>query len=186
MHVLREEYWNAIITNDATYDTVFFYGVQSTQIFCRPSCKSPNPNKRNVHIFQTAEQAMQLGFRPCKRCKPLNPQTPEEEWITSIKMYIDQHYMKEITLQQLAQVSHSSPYHLQRTFKRRTGMSPSMYVQRIRLLHAKELLDATSLKIADIGQLVGIQNTAYFCTLFKEKVGLTPDQYRKQEEKQNI
>ncbi len=64
-HIACEK-WQAIILNDASYDGAFFYGVKTTGIFCRPSCKSRTPKKENVRVFQNAEQALLENFRPCK------------------------------------------------------------------------------------------------------------------------
>lgn len=62
--------WDAVKQNDKTCDGIFFYAVKSTGIFCRPSCKSRLPKKDNVTFFNTADQALAAGFRPCKRCRP--------------------------------------------------------------------------------------------------------------------
>lgn len=170
--------WQAVIANDRAYDGQFFYGVTSTRIFCRPSCKSRPPKKEHVFIFQHAEQALQAEFRPCKRCKPTGVRLPEQEWIDIVKTYIDDHYASPVTLNTLADISHSSPYHLQRTFKRLMGISPNAYVQEVRIQHAKERLRGTKESIADIGAKVGMDNVSYFVTLFKQKTGMTPSAYR--------
>ncbi|MBO9596839.1 MAG: AraC family transcriptional regulator, partial [Cohnella sp.] len=49
---MNEEYWQAIVRCDSSYDGRFYYGVASTGIFCRPSCRSRTPAERNVAIFQ--------------------------------------------------------------------------------------------------------------------------------------
>ena len=63
MHV-RDEQWNAIIHCDSSYDGQFFYAVKTTEIFCRPSCKSRNPKKDNVLIFMTVDKHWKQGFAP--------------------------------------------------------------------------------------------------------------------------
>ncbi len=67
---MQDEMWTAIINCNPAYDGRFFYGVVTTGIFCRPSCKSKNPKKEHVRIFQSAQEAVGAGFRPCKRCQP--------------------------------------------------------------------------------------------------------------------
>jgi AraC family transcriptional regulator, regulatory protein of adaptative response / methylphosphotriester-DNA alkyltransferase methyltransferase len=175
---ITEEQWQAIITNDASYDHVFLYGVCSTGIFCRPSCKSRNPKKEYVRIFKDTQHALAEGFRPCKRCKPCQLRMPDEEWVLQIKTYINKHYHEPLTLALLADHCHGSPYHLQRTFKRITEMSPADYIQHVRIKHAKWELIQTSCSIAEIGVKVGLPNTSYFITLFKQQTGKTPKQYR--------
>lgn len=170
--------WQAIIDNDASQDGRFFYAVKTTGIFCRPSCKSKAPNKDNVRLFRTADQALRERFRPCKRCKPTGSRLPDDEWITLIAGYIDNHYAEQLTLGTLADIGHGSPFHLQRTFKRVKGMTPMDYVQRIRIEKAKEMLSASSMAVSVIGPQVGLANTPYFITLFKKKTGHTPASYR--------
>lgn len=176
---VSDEQWQAIMYNDSSYDTLFIYGVKSTGIFCRPSCKSRLPNKTNVFIFKNAEQALSKGFRACKRCKPEGLQIPDEDWVIQITDYIDSHYSQPLTLEVLANMCHGSPFHLQRTFKRIKNMTPVEYVQLVRIEHAKDLLKATEKTIGEISRRIGLPNTPYFITLFKKKLGLTPLQYRK-------
>lgn len=175
---LSEEHWKAIIGNDASWDGRFFYGVATTGIFCRPSCKSKAPLPENVLLFANADEALNRGFRPCKRCKPTGKRVPDQEWIAVVTDYIHVHYAEAITLDALAAASHGSPYHLHRVFKRVTGMTPVQYIQTKRMAAAKGLLRDQSLSIAEIGPKVGIPNAAYFSTVFRKSTGLTPAQYR--------
>ncbi|KFN04164.1 bifunctional transcriptional activator/DNA repair enzyme AdaA [Bacillus clarus] len=176
---LTAEYWQAIIHNDSSYDATFFYAVKTTGIFCRPSCKSRVPNKNNVKIFLHAQQALHEKFRPCKRCKPNGLTLPNEEWVKQIKEYMQNHYCDALTLDILAEMCHGSPYHLQRTFKRIVGISPTDYIQQLRIAKAMEYLTHTSQSITEISHAVGIENSAHFATLFKKKTGFTPTEYRK-------
>ncbi|MNZ84779.1 Bifunctional transcriptional activator/DNA repair enzyme AdaA [compost metagenome] len=86
--------------------------------------------------------------------------------------------MENLSLAHLAQISHGSPYHLHRTFKKTTGQTPGEYIQRIRIGHAKELLISSQLSISEVGEKVGLHNTPYFITLFKKLTGVTPARYR--------
>lgn len=169
---LTNEHWQAIIHNDSSYDSKFFYAVKSTGVFCRPSCKSRIPNKNNVRIFHHAEQALSENFRPCKRCKPNGLTLPNEEWVEQIKEYIEKHFDEALTLDILAEMCHGSPFHLQRTFKKMTAISPIEYIQQFRIVKAAEHLLHTNQPIKEISTAVGIENPEYFATLFKRKLGL--------------
>src|SRR5215475_15706205 len=67
---MADQYWKATVARDSRSDGVFFLGVRSTHIYCRPSCPARRPLRRNVEFFQTQREAEQHGFRPCMRCKP--------------------------------------------------------------------------------------------------------------------
>jgi AraC family transcriptional regulator of adaptative response / methylphosphotriester-DNA alkyltransferase methyltransferase len=174
------------VGNVAAYNGRFFYAVKTTGIFCRPSCKSKEPRRDNVVLFERAEEALASGFRPCKRCKPTGETLPDAEWVTQMTAYIDRHYAEPITLQSLADQFHGSPYHLQRIFKRVRGVAPAAYVQRTRAARAAELLRETDRPIAEIGAEVGIASAPYFITLFKSIHGCTPAAYRRSRSRQPI
>ncbi|MGG0655922.1 bifunctional transcriptional activator/DNA repair enzyme AdaA [Rummeliibacillus pycnus] len=173
-----QEEWIAITSNNRSYDGKFIYAVTSTGICCRPSCKSRSPKFENVRIFQNIEAATEAGFKPCKRCKPSGLRIPDEEWVTQINDYIEQHFHEHITLDILADACHGSPYHLQRIYKKVTGNTPLDYIQHQRMEKAKLLLKTTDQKVEQIGRVVGFSNTPYFITLFKKFTGSTPRKYR--------
>jgi AraC family transcriptional regulator of adaptative response/methylated-DNA-[protein]-cysteine methyltransferase len=62
--------WQAVLNRDERGDGIFVYGVSSTLIFCRPSCPSRRPQRERARFFSSIEEAMEAGFRPCKRCRP--------------------------------------------------------------------------------------------------------------------
>jgi AraC family transcriptional regulator of adaptative response / methylphosphotriester-DNA alkyltransferase methyltransferase len=175
---LNEDIWQAIITNNPIFDWIVYYGVATTKIFCRPSCKSRVPLKAHVHIFKTIDQALAEEFRPCKRCKPDGTKLPNEEWIVQITQWIAIHYGEALTLDKLAELFHGSPYHLHRTFKRLKGITPADYIMKIRLEKAMQKLRGNEQTVMEIASSVGIPNAAHFATLFQRKTGLTPTKYR--------
>ncbi|WP_042166942.1 bifunctional transcriptional activator/DNA repair enzyme AdaA [Paenibacillus gorillae] len=175
---LTDERWQAIVSNDTAYNDRFIYAIKTTGIFCKPSCKSRIPKRENVRIYANAKQAQYAGFRPCKRCKPTGERLPDQEWAAIAAQYIDNHYTGPLPLQTIAEACHGSPYHLQRTFKRIMGVSPSGYVQKTRVAKAEQLLASTTQSVAAIAAAVGMPNVAYFITLFKKTTGYTPVEYR--------
>lgn len=74
-----EEMYEAVLSRDTRYDGIFFTSVKTTGIFCRPSCPAKKPARQNVEFYPSAREALAHGFRPCKRCRPLElpGQTPE-------------------------------------------------------------------------------------------------------------
>src|SRR5262245_13342350 len=61
----------AYLERDTTYNGLFFLGVKTTGIFCRPTCPARKPLSKNVEYFGTPQEALAAGYRPCKRCRPL-------------------------------------------------------------------------------------------------------------------
>ncbi len=73
----------AYLDSDQTYNGLFFLGVRSTGIFCRPTCPAHKPLPKNVEYFVSAQEALFAGYRACKRCRPLQ-QDDQPEWVTTL------------------------------------------------------------------------------------------------------
>src|SRR5437879_5987928 len=84
------EMQRAYLANDASYDGVFFVGVRTTGIFCRPTCPARKPLPRNVKYFPTARAALLAGFRPCKRCRPLETQGKPPAWMEELLALVEE------------------------------------------------------------------------------------------------
>lgn len=173
--------WKAIITCDATYDSRFFYAVKTTGIFCRPSCKSRTPKYNNTLFFIVIEDAFDNGFRPCKRCRPdllsehYDPQKDIAEQVVTI---INMDYTQTIHLKDLAYQVGVSPFHLNRIFKSKMGCTPHMYLEKIRIEKAKELLASTSLSSTEVAYQVGYGSLSSFYKNFRKRVNCSPKEYR--------
>lgn len=176
---MNDAEWQAIVDCDETYDGKLYYAVATTGIFCRPSCKSRTPTRDNVSLFDTPEQALAAGYRPCKRCRPDEHSQPNEAWVRRIAAFIDQRLNEPITLEELSAHMHGSPYHLQRTFKQMRGMTPAQYALEKRVERAKTLLSDTELPISNVAENVGMRSAAHFATVFQSKTGLSPTAYRR-------
>ena len=121
-----DERWEAVTRRDPLADGAFFYGVKTTGVFCRPSCASRQPRRENVAFFADAAAARAAGFRDCKRCQPGG--LPRElEIVKRACAALDADPQQRLTLAQLSDAVHLSPFHLQRIFKRVVGVSPREY-----------------------------------------------------------
>ncbi|EDZ99951.1 transcriptional regulator, AraC family [Burkholderia sp. H160] len=121
-----DERWDAVTHRDRDADGAFFYAVKTTGVFCRPSCASRQPHRENVAFFTDAAAARAAGFRDCKRCQPGG--LPRElEIVARACAALDADPQQRLTLAQLSDAVHVSPFHLQRLFKRVVGVSPRQY-----------------------------------------------------------
>src|SRR5579864_7098279 len=78
------EMTKAFERSDASYDGIFFVGVRTTGIFCRPSCPARKPLPKNREYLPTARAAIFAGYRPCKRCRPMETDGQPPEWVSSL------------------------------------------------------------------------------------------------------
>jgi len=126
----------AVAQRDAAWDGRFFYGVVTTGVVCRPSCASRPARPGNLRFFLALEQALQAGFRPCRRCHP-ESLGREMGRMTDIARFIDEHAEERLTLSTLARRAGLSPARLQKAFKAALGISPRQYQDAARLARLK-------------------------------------------------
>ncbi|MGF6780538.1 bifunctional DNA-binding transcriptional regulator/O6-methylguanine-DNA methyltransferase Ada [Paraburkholderia sp. GAS334] len=118
--------WAAVTERNAEADGAFFFAVRTTGVFCRPSCASRPPRRENVEFFNTPDDARAAGYRDCKRCQPAR--LPRDlEIVNRACAALDADPQQRLTLAQLSDAVHVSPFHLQRLFKRVVGVSPREY-----------------------------------------------------------
>lgn len=175
---MTEEQWRAISQNNKTYDDVFWYAVKSTKIFCRPSCPSRLPKRENIETYDSVSEPLKLGFRPCKRCRPLNEPVSNQEWVDEIELVLTTCYQQDLTLSELASLVHGSESYLRHVYKVETGQTPHQRLMDIRLSNAAELLKTTDKPVAKIAEEVGMFNVPHFIQQFKKAYGDTPNKYR--------
>ncbi|WP_249356990.1 Ada metal-binding domain-containing protein, partial [Citrobacter sp. wls827] len=139
LHITDDERWQSVLDRDARADGQFVFAVQTTGIFCRPSCRAKHALRKNVSFFADAEQAQAAGFRPCKRCRPDKDSAQQQrlDKIAHACQLLEQE--SPLTLEALAQHVAMSPFHLHRLFKATTGMTPKAWQQSWR---ARRLRDA--------------------------------------------
>lgn len=180
IRISEQEKWQAVISCDNRYDGMFFYGVKTTGIFCRPSCKSKTPVRGNVTFFENAAKAIENGFRPCKRCCPEKVvYQPDVELIEKVKDIFDADFDKQIDLRHVSKQLGVSTNHLIRLFKQHTDCTPAQYLTKIRIDKAKEMLKQSDTNILEIAYGTGYRSVSTFYKCFKEQTGHTPNEYRK-------
>ncbi len=174
-----QQKYTAVVQNDNHFDGVLFYGVKTTGIFCRPSCHSKVPLRENVLFFDSVAQALEAGFRPCKRCRPdLLEYTPAKNFAQQAKQLIDAHYKDENVVKVQTMTLGVSEGHLVRLFCHEFHFTPHEYLQMIRINEAKRLMQSDK-RLVDIAFECGYGSLSSFYTQFKKTEGITPGQYRK-------
>jgi AraC family transcriptional regulator of adaptative response/methylated-DNA-[protein]-cysteine methyltransferase len=161
-------------------DGVFLYAVRTTGVYCKPSCPSRRPLAKNAVFFRTREAARRAGFRACKRCKPDSPgSNPNVDLVEKVCRYIDAHPDGPATLEVLSRAIGLSPFHLHRTFKALTGITPRAYADSRRLQALKAgLRDGHSVTRSLYDAGYGSSSRLYEGAA--SKLGMTPARYGKQ------
>ncbi|MEM1131549.1 MAG: bifunctional DNA-binding transcriptional regulator/O6-methylguanine-DNA methyltransferase Ada [Pseudomonadota bacterium] len=174
-----DEAWAAVMRRDRAYDGHFFTGVLSTGIYCRPSCPARHPLRENVRFFATIEEAEAAGLRACKRCRP-NEIARDESAVQAIIGAIRQSLTQMETapkLDDLAQMTGYSPTHLQKLFKRETGLSPAAYARALRAERAKDVLGAAA-RVSDAIYDAGYSGPSRFYAEQDKRLGMTASAWK--------
>ncbi len=124
----EESRWAAVAARDQGADKHFYYGVQTTGVYCRPGCSSRLPNRQNVVFFNTPMEAESAGYRPCRRCRPgADSADARTGKIIIASCRAIEQAGKPIKLADLAAEAGLSRYHFHRLFKKMVGLTPRQY-----------------------------------------------------------
>jgi AraC family transcriptional regulator of adaptative response/methylated-DNA-[protein]-cysteine methyltransferase len=172
-----ESYWDAVLRRDAAEDGRFVFGVITTGVYCKPSCPSRRPLRKNVRFYDSPQEAERDGLRPCLRCRPLSAEDPAVARVRALCAYIEEHSGESITLEGLSRRAGLSPYHLQRTFKAAVGVSPKQYLDACRMGSFKEQLRAGK-SVTDAIYEAGYGSSSRLYERSGANLGMKPKEYR--------
>jgi AraC family transcriptional regulator, regulatory protein of adaptative response / methylated-DNA-[protein]-cysteine methyltransferase len=139
--------WQQVLARDSSADGQFFYAVKSTKVYCRPSCPSRRPARKNVTFFPTSAAAEQAGFRACKRCEPdlATPRPdPQAAVIAAATEYLAEHATERTRLADLAKATGVGRLTILRGFRRVLGVSPGEFAKAQRVARFKDALRPTA------------------------------------------
>lgn len=171
--------WLAVEAKNGEFDGVFYFGVRTTGIFCRPSCSSRQPKRQNVSFFITPTEAENAGFRACLRCKPKNEYEPGPAALL-IQNAFELLKSDEIEIASIDDLSirlNVSPGHLQKTFKGVLGLSPKEVLDMMRLENFKRNVRETDVTTSLYESGFGSSRALY--EKAGESLGMTPAIYKK-------
>ena len=173
------ERWQAVVDRNASYDGRFVFAVQSTGVYCRPSCSSRRAKRENVRFFAIPEAAESAGYRACRRCRPRQTEArdPGLERVRTICRAIDQHRDRIPRLGELATRVGWSSAHLQRSFKRAVGISPREYAEARRLGRLKRNLRSRR-SVSEAQYETGLSSSSRLYERAPTQLGMTPATYQ--------
>ncbi|PYJ25236.1 MAG: hypothetical protein DME91_05020 [Verrucomicrobia bacterium] len=121
-----ETMYRALLKRDPSFEGIFFVGVRTTGIFCRPTCTAKKPARENVDFFATPSEALDNGYRPCLRCQPMDPDKRPPKLIERLRTEVDRAPGGRLTDKELAALA-IDPSTARRQFKRHYGMTFQAY-----------------------------------------------------------
>lgn len=180
----KEYYYRGLVSKDKRFDGLFYVGVSSTNIYCRPVCTAKTPKFENCTFFKSAAQAEVSGFRPCLKCRPeLAPgQAPVDASQRLAKQALlviqEQKDMGIESTEKIAERLGISERHLRRILQTVYGVSPREIAKTQKLLTAKRLLTDTSLSLTEIAFASGFKSVRSFNHQFKTHYAMAPSKLR--------
>ncbi|HEX5034800.1 MAG TPA: Ada metal-binding domain-containing protein, partial [bacterium] len=177
-------YYRALTARDPRFDGVFFVGVTSTGIYCRPICTAKTPQAKNCRFYSSAEAAESDSFRPCLRCRPeLAPGSAPVDDARRIADLLVQRLeegMYEAGIESIAAQFELSSRQIRRIIRQELGVSPIQLLSTRRLLLAKQLLTETRLPIIEVAFASGFSSLRRFNDAFRERYGMPPSRLRRE------
>lgn len=176
--------YRAVQSRDRRFDGVFYLGVRTTGIYCRPSCPARTPHRRNVSFFASAAAAQTDGFRACRRCLPdATPGSPE--W--DVKADLAGRAMRLISdgvveregVGGLATRLGYSERQVERTLTAELGAGPLALARARRAQTARTLIESTSLSFSEAAFASGFSSIRQFNSTIREVYDATPSRLRR-------
>jgi AraC family transcriptional regulator, regulatory protein of adaptative response / DNA-3-methyladenine glycosylase II len=174
----------AVRARDVRFDGIFFVGITTTRVYCRPVCPARVSYPERRRFFDSAASAERAGFRPCLRCRPeLAPGRALMDAVPRLARLAAQRIgagaLNGQSVADFAGALGVSERHLRRALERELGVSPAELAQTHRLLLAKRLLAETSLPVTRVAFASGFQSLRRFNAVFRERYRLSPSALRR-------
>ncbi|HTD06330.1 AlkA N-terminal domain-containing protein [Undibacterium sp.] len=175
-----EHCYRALVARDSRFDGVFFIGVKTTGVYCRPVCAVRTARASSCTYYSSAAAAEAAGFRPCLRCRPeLAPYALQQNLAYGVWQKIAAGALNDGNVERLAAEIGLSSRQLRRVLLQHFGVTPVELAQTQRLLFAKKLLQETGLPMTDVAYAAGFGSVRRFNALFAERYKLAPGSIRR-------
>ena len=185
MKLEPKSFYKALLTRDRRFDGLFFVGVTSTGVYCRPVCPVKPPQEKNCQFYRTAQEAEQSGFRPCLRCRPElalgnAPMDNSQRIAHLIVQRIEEGRFDETSaLETIAGEFELSSRQIRRIVQKELGAPPIQLISTRRLLLAKQLLTETKMPVIEIAFASGFSSLRRFNDAFISRYRMAPTRLRK-------
>lgn len=168
----RQEFYQAMLDKNPDYVGVFFVGVKTTGVFCRPGCPARTPKFENCEFYATAQAALLAGFRPCKRCRPLSHPNQMSEIVGTLVAAVEANPEKRWRDADF-RAMHTDASTARRQFKKRFGMTFVQYARARRMgLALKQIRAGES--VIDAQLATGYESGSGFRDAFSRIMGTPP------------
>ena len=169
--------WQQVLERDVRADGQFVYAVKSTKIYCKPSCASRRPMRKQVSFFPTPALAEAAGYRACKRCEPERTEAkadPQAGAIAAVTEYLKDHAEERTRLADVAKATGVGRLTILRGFKRVLGVSPGEYAKEARLAKFKDKVREPKKRITDAIYEAGFGSSSRLYEKSSTALGMTP------------
>src|SRR6476659_5557782 len=167
-----ETMYRALVNRDPSFEGIFYIGVRTTGIFCRPTCTAKKPARENVDFFATPGDALGSGYRPCLRCHPLDPNARPPKLIERLRSEVERAPGGRLTDKELAAMA-IDPSTARRQFKRHYGMTFQAYYRARRMgLALREVRNGSRVDAAQ--ESSGFESASGFREAFSRIFGDPP------------
>lgn len=169
---LKEQYYQALVAKDSEYEGLFYVGVKTTGVFCRPTCPARKPKYENCEFYETAQQALLASFRPCQRCRPLSHPNQVSDVVRILVEAVENNPEKRWKGQDFKDLSIDEST-ARRQFKKRFGMTFVEYARARRMgLALKNIRSGRT--IIDAQLSTGYESSSGFRDAFSRIMGAAP------------
>ena len=175
MTTLQDEYYQALLDKNTEYDGVFYVGVKTTGVFCRPTCPARKPKFENCEFYENAQQALLAGYRPCRRCRPLSPPNQVSELVQMLVEAVEANPEKRWRESDFREL-HTDASTARRQFKRRFGMTFVEYARARRIGLAMQHIRAGA-SVIDAQIAAGYESGSGFRDAFSRILGAAPSSF---------
>jgi len=167
-----EVMYRALVKKDSNFEGIFIVGVRTTGVFCRPTCTARKPKKENTEYFASPREALLEGYRPCRICRPMEPEGESPGWLAPLLEEIEKNPDTRFTDSDLRDRG-LDPNRVRRWFKKHHGMTFQSFLRTMRIGNAFGRIKNGD-KVIEAAYGSGYESLSGFTESFKKVTGFAP------------